>query len=178
MVSPILTLLLGCSWTAVPIKGSAACLFFASPHCIPVYRRLTCGVSTWNSRVLAVQCYQQSHYQLLATMLAFDSSTVLFHRTRLPWLVSICTDVLPGDVLMSYYRHPKLDTDEEHMLSLPKNLSFWMLLKDKISFPAVKLPVLWTVQSYTNFLSSLRCFSIIVAWCAVHVSNWNIPQIK
>lgn len=174
VLAPIPTLSLGCSWTAVPLKGSTASLFFESPLCIPVYTSslVVCPCETLAelaSRVLSIQYYQQSHYQLLPTISVCDSSTVLFQRTCLPRPVSICTDILPGDVLMSYYRHPKLDTDKKHMLSLSENLSFWMLLKDKISFSAVKLPVLRTVQSYTNFLSSLRCFSIIMAWYAGHV---------
>lgn len=171
VLGPILPLLSGCSWIAVPIKGSTASLFFQNPCCVPVYTSspVLCpceALAELTSRALAIPCCQQSHYQLLSTISAFDSSAVLGWRTCLPWPVSICTDILPGDVLVSYYRHPKLHTDKENMLSLSENVSFWILLK--INFSAVKLPVLWIVQSYTNFLSSLRCF-YITPWCAVHV---------
>lgn len=174
----IYSLLSGCSWIVVPIKGSTA-LFFQSPRCVPVYTSspVVCPCETGWADLQSAGCPLLPAVTLSTAIhhIRIDSSTVLCWGPCLPWPVSICTDILPGDVLMSYYRHPKLHTDKEHMLSLSENVSFWILLK--ISFSAVEIPVLWIVQRYTNFLSSLRCFYITV-WCAVHGWNLNIPRIK
>lgn len=132
----IQTLLSGCSQVAVPTKGSA-CSFKVHAESLLIPAHLWCvHVKLWLSwpPVLAIPCYQHSLYQLLSTISVFDSSTVLCRRTCLPWPVRICTDILPGDVLMSYYRHPKLHTDKEHMLTLSENVPFWMLVRGEIRF--------------------------------------------